>query len=274
MRRSLIYLFFLFSTSSGSFAQRISAEQYIERYKEIAMAEMKRSGIPASITLAQGLLESESGNGDLTLRSNNHFGIKCKTGWMGESVSHDDDEQGECFRKYNTPEESYRDHTDFLTSGARYAFLFSIKPQDYKAWAYGLKKAGYATNPRYPEMLIRSIEKYNLQQYTLLTISNSSTPAADSLAASAKGQSDGIGLHTSSSQENNRIDENDKIKIPQDVSPKPEVSEEAVIHEVQPKEGLYGIARKYNVSINDIKSTNNLSSTQLRIGQKLIIPNK
>jgi len=127
-------------------------------------------GVPAAITLAQGILEAESGNSDLVKRSNNHFGIKCKNTWTGNVVYHDDDENGECFRAYKTAEDSYRDHSNFLRGSQRYASLFDIDAADYKAWAYGLKKAGYATNPQYPAILIKNIEQYNLQQYTLAGI--------------------------------------------------------------------------------------------------------
>ncbi len=152
--------------------QTLTPEQYIETYKDLAIKEMKRMGVPAAITLAQGLLETESGNSDLLKKSNNHFGIKCKSSWSGEGVSHDDDEAGECFRTYKNAEESYRDHSNFLRGNQRYLFLFSLDPADYKAWAYGLKKAGYATNPKYPAILIRHIEQYNLQQYTLVAIND------------------------------------------------------------------------------------------------------
>ena len=161
-----ILSFFIYNVMS---AQTISVQEYITAYKDIAIAEMKRSGIPASVTLAQGILETENGNSDLVRRSNNHFGIKCKNTWTGESVFHDDDAAGECFRKYPRAEDSYRDHSDFLRNSSRYAFLFDLRPSDYKGWAYGLKKAGYATNPRYPEILIRNIEENNLQQYDQLS---------------------------------------------------------------------------------------------------------
>ncbi|HRF25764.1 MAG TPA: glucosaminidase domain-containing protein, partial [Ferruginibacter sp.] len=146
-------------------AQKISIPEYIDQYKELAIEEMRRTGVPASIKLAQGIHETESGNSDLVKRSNNHFGIKCKTGWSGEFVYHDDDALGECFRKYPSAEESYRDHSNFLRRSNRYAFLFNLDPTDYKNWAYGLKKAGYATNPKYPLLLIKYIEQYNLQEY-------------------------------------------------------------------------------------------------------------
>lgn len=150
-------------------AQNITAPNYIDMYKYIAIAEMKRSGIPASVTLAQGLLETESGNSDLVKRSNNHFGIKCKKNWTGETVTHTDDAPNECFRKYPKAEDSYRDHSDYLRSASRYAELFQLDAADYKGWAYGLKKAGYATNPRYPQILISNIEKYNLHQFDTVT---------------------------------------------------------------------------------------------------------
>ena len=151
-------------------AQKITTTQYIERYKDFAIKEMIRSGVPAAITLAQGVLETESGNSVLVKKSNNHFGIKCKVEWIGEKVYHDDDESGECFRKYDSAYLSYIDHSDFLRNRAHYAFLFSLDPSDYSAWAHGLKKAGYATNPRYPQILIKTIEDYNLNEFTTETL--------------------------------------------------------------------------------------------------------
>jgi LysM repeat protein len=145
----------------------MTAQEYIQQYKDLAISEMKRMGVPAAITLAQGLLETENGNSDLLKASNNHFGIKCKSTWTAETVSHDDDAPGECFRKYKSAEDSYRDHSNFLRGNSRYDFLFKLDPADYKGWAYGLRKAGYATNPRYPEILIKNIEQYDLEQYTL-----------------------------------------------------------------------------------------------------------
>src|SRR5688572_1051041 len=146
----------------SALAQVISVEQYIEQHKDFAIREMKRMGVPAAITLAQGILETESGNSPLVKKSNNHFGIKCKTTWTAGGVSHDDDAAGECFRSYKDAESSYRDHSNFLRGSERYASLFKLNPTDYRGWAYGLKKAGYATNPRYPQILIKNIEKHNL----------------------------------------------------------------------------------------------------------------
>ncbi|WP_224491497.1 glucosaminidase domain-containing protein [Robertkochia flava] len=143
---------------------------YIDQFDEIAMRQMQDFGVPASITLAQGILESGAGRGDLVQRANNHFGIKCHKGWTGPSVSHDDDEKGECFRKYDHPEGSYADHSRFLTGRQRYAFLFDLDKDDYRSWARGLKKAGYATDPRYPDKLISIIEKYGLYKYDALVL--------------------------------------------------------------------------------------------------------
>ncbi|MGB5171152.1 glucosaminidase domain-containing protein [Eudoraea sp.] len=142
-----------------------SVEEYLNVYGVIAQEEMKKYGIPASITLAQGILESGYGMGKLTMKTNNHFGIKCHTSWDGDFERHDDDEKDECFRKYNHPKESFRDHSIFLSSRSRYASLFELRRDDYKAWAKGLKKAGYATDTKYPQKLISFIERYNLQQY-------------------------------------------------------------------------------------------------------------
>lgn len=143
---------------------------YIEKYKNIAMREMQDYKIPASITLAQGLLESGNGNSELAKKSNNHFGIKCHSSWKGKRTYHDDDEKGECFRVYECPEDSYRDHSLFLRKGQRYAFLFELEITDYEAWAKGLKKAGYATLPVYANILIKLIEDYNLAQYDQMVV--------------------------------------------------------------------------------------------------------
>ncbi|MDR0815734.1 MAG: glucosaminidase domain-containing protein [Bacteroidales bacterium] len=160
-------------------AQKITTEAYIEAYKNLAVSEMKRSGIPASITLAQGIHESGSGNSSLAMKYHNHFGIKCHD-WEGNKTFQNDDTQGECFRHYNTDEESFRDHTDFLMSRSRYAFLFNYKPTDYKSWAKGLRKAGYATAPDYPEKLIHLIEKYDLHRYdTGVAVDKQEKPKAD-----------------------------------------------------------------------------------------------
>ena len=153
------------TTTSKNSVIKNSTLDYIENYKNTAMESMRKFQIPASITLAQGILESSSGNSELTKKSNNHFGIKCHRGWEGESVYHDDDEKGECFRKYENPATSFKDHSLFLTSRDRYAKLFKLKEGDYVRWAKGLSDAGYATDRRYPAKLIALIEKYDLHKY-------------------------------------------------------------------------------------------------------------
>ena len=151
------------SASYSSFA--LTEDAYIKNYKDIAVLEMKRTGIPASITLAQGMIESDYGRSTLAREANNHFGIKCHNDWSGPKVYHNDDRRNECFRKYNRAEDSFYDHSEFLKSGSRYGFLFDLSSTDYKGWAHGLKKAGYATNPDYANMLIRTIEENNLHYY-------------------------------------------------------------------------------------------------------------
>lgn len=150
-------------------AAQTPQEKYIQKYASLAVEEMHRSGVPASITLAQGLLESGSGLSRLAKEGNNHFGIKCHVGWQGKTIYHDDDARGECFRVYDSPEESFRDHSDFLRYRDRYKFLFDLETTDYKGWAYGLKKAGYATDPNYPAKLIKYIEDYNLSRFDTMT---------------------------------------------------------------------------------------------------------
>jgi LysM repeat protein len=151
-------------STSVSPAIRLERKQYIEKYAPLAQEEMRRTGIPASITMAQALLESNDGNSYLAVYGKNHFGIKCHKDWKGEKIYYDDDSKHECFRKYNNVEASYRDHSDFLMRKSRYAFLFNLSPTDYKGWARGLKKAGYATNPHYAQLLIKIIEDYHLYE--------------------------------------------------------------------------------------------------------------
>ena len=209
---------------------------YINDFKNIAKGNMKDYGIPASIILAQGILESGAGRGDLAKRSNNHFGIKCHTGWEGEKVYHDDDAAQECFRKYKDPAESYKDHALFLTGRSRYSSLFQLGKDDYEAWAKGLRKAGYATDPKYPEKLISYIEKYNLHRYDAEVLGNNYTPF--------------------------------------DNATKPiEIANEEVgnLYEVQQGETLYAISKKFNISVDDLKRKNNLTDNTLSIGQRLIV---
>jgi flagellum-specific peptidoglycan hydrolase FlgJ len=162
--------------STLSYAEAV--DYYIDTFSEIAKQEMLLYGIPASITLAQGILESGAGRGELTMRANNHFGIKCHTTWTGERVYHDDDARGECFRKYKDAKYSFRDHSLFLTGRSRYAALFKLDKDDYKGWAKGLKKAGYATDPKYPNKLISIIERYSLDKYDQDILGTSANPVS------------------------------------------------------------------------------------------------
>ena len=171
MRLKLQILLIILSLScrvSAQTPEQVNA--YINTYKFLAIAEMQRSGVPASIILAQGIHETSAGTSDLVIASNNHFGIKCKATWTGQTVYHDDDAKGECFRSYAIAADSYRDHSDYLKQTPRYAFLFKLNPEDYEGWAYGLKKAGYATNIKYSQILIKLIEDYDLEKYSLIAM--------------------------------------------------------------------------------------------------------
>lgn len=207
---------------------------YVLEYKDIAMSNMKTYGIPASIILAQGILESGAGRGDLAVSANNHFGIKCHSDWTGDSVRHDDDASQECFRKYDKVAESYRDHALFLTGKGRYSSLFELDKDDYQAWAKGLRKAGYATDPRYPEKLISYIERYNLAQYDAQVLGIKYRPIENqntrSIAVSSRNES---------------------------------------YYEVQKGDTLYSISKKYNMMVDDLKRKNKLTDNTLYIGQKL-----
>lgn len=213
---------------------------YINQFKEIAMHNMKEHGIPASITLAQGILESGAGTGLLCRVANNHFGIKCHKEWTGEYVRHDDDAAQECFRKYDEPGQSYRDHSLFLTSRPWYAPLFKLEKSDYKGWARGLKKSGYATDPKYPEKLIGIIERYQLHQYDAKVLG----------VFFESNRNEEVLLN--SSQVNGNLSSE-------------------MLHEVQQGETLYSISKKYNTTVEILKLKNNLVDNAISIGQTLII---
>jgi LysM repeat protein len=202
--KNTIYLFLLFVLLGGSsvvYAQpnlnndtgRITPEMYIEMFKDAAIADMLKTGVPSSITLAQGMYESDYGNSPLAKGANNHFGIKCHKEWDGDTYHKDDDAPNECFRKYENVLESYDDHSDFLRSRSRYHFLFDLEITDYKGWSHGLKKAGYATNPQYASKIIGLIEKYNLSEYDaqgvkvpITTTENVSPSKADTKNSNSK----------------------------------------------------------------------------------------
>ena len=168
MKRFLTVLGMLLLATAMVWGQKLTRTEYIEKYAETAVREMKATGIPASITLAQGCLESGNGNSTLATQANNHFGIKCHNNWNGKTVRHDDETKNECFRSYRNADESFRDHSDFLRYSDRYAALFNLELTDYKGWAYGLQKAGYATARTYAESLIRIIEENELYRYDKL----------------------------------------------------------------------------------------------------------
>lgn len=180
MKKILASIVFLFAMVHAFSQQDATVQAYINTYASLAINEQIRTGIPAAVKLAQAIHESGAGKGDLALRSNNHFGIKCKSNWTGATAYHDDDAKGECFRAYDSVYFSFRDHSDFLKGSSRYAGLFKLEPTDYQGWATGLKAAGYATNPRYPQIIIRLIETYELNRYTLeaLAIQQQGAPDA------------------------------------------------------------------------------------------------
>ena len=205
---------------------------YIEKYKEVAQSNRNKYGIPASIILGQAILESGSGTGPLSQYANNHFGIKCHKDWVGQSVKYDDDSIDECFRKYDNPFDSFRDHAVFLTSGSRYMPLFKLDKKDYKAWANGLKNAGYATDSLYPTKLIGLIERFQLYKY------------------------DGGSLFTNTNE----------VVAQKDVF----VSNDN-FHVVTKGDTLYSISKAYKISIENLKKKNNLLDNAISIGQSIII---
>jgi flagellum-specific peptidoglycan hydrolase FlgJ len=195
--------------SSKTYAN--ATEKYIGTFSDIAQNEMKLYGIPASITLAQGILESGSGKGRLSTQANNHFGIKCHD-WTGKKIYHDDDKKGECFRKYNDAKYSFRDHSLFLSEGKRYAFLFDLKIHDYKAWAKGLRTAGYATDRKYPQKLISLIERYKLNEYDKQVLgSHTNSIAQNETYQTTYTVSKGDTLYSISKKYNTTVEELQKI---------------------------------------------------------------
>ena len=296
---SLIFLFIplILAAQSG---RKMTRGEYIDTYKELAMREMERTGIPASITLAQGILESGDGNSTLARKSNNHFGIKCHD-WTGKSVKHDDDAKNECFRKYKSVEESYFDHSDFLATRSRYAFLFEYGNDDYKSWAKGLKKAGYATSPTYSKALVTIIEDNQLYQYDKEVI------------ARMEGKTDGKAVYASVEYAggrkifyNNRVkyvearegdsfnslseemdlfawqlpkyndlppgtifDEGEKVYL----QPKRNKAEAGrKVHIVTDGENLQSISQKYAVKVEKLAKRNHLSAdAQLKSGEEIIL---
>lgn len=400
MKRFGLVVLVIAALSFSGGEEKLTPYQYIELYKNIAVREMHRTGIPASITMAQGLLESGNGNSRLAKQGNNHFGIKCKSTWKGRTIFEDDDAPGECFRAYDSAYLSYVDHSEFLLGNVRYAFLFGYDRTDYKSWAHGLKQAGYATNPKYPELLIGIIERHELHKFDLMKAGDSFEPPLvvkidsvpqppqlvtvtefNSIPATRVGQDEGVeeiarrnemgpwqvrkyndipegqelqpgeiiylkpkrrkgtapyhvvkegetmwsisqqyGIKLKHLYRKNHLDRKegeqpqpgitlnlqekapekqvpptpvkDSVikEVPQEPEkvipvPEPEVvspvveevpekkdpSKEVVIHKVQPGETLFAIAKKYNLSVEDIKELNGLQSFEVKVGQELIV---
>ena len=229
-----------------------SAQSYIDRFKAIAIKEMNVYGIPASITLAQGMFESGNGNSDLARYANNHFGIKCTTDWTGKTYYKDDDAPNECFRVYSNPDESYRDHSQFLKR-KRYATLYTYSKTDYRSWAYGLKAAGYATNPNYPQLIINIIEKYQLYQ---LDGSTGPQPAGN------------YSTQTNSPQ-----------IAPGTTTPAPtpgtgntaSTTYQGKTYTVKQGDTLYNISKRFGLTVDQLMQLNTLSNNGIKIGQSLII---
>ena len=211
--------------------------QYIKKYAPLAVLEMHKYNIPASVTLAQGILESGNGRSQLASKSNNHFGIKCHTGWKGAKVYHDDDEKGECFRKYKYVQSSYKDHSEFLSGRRRYASLFKLRKSDYKGWAKGLKKAGYATDKKYPKKLIKIIEEYKLYEFDKFTKKDL---------------------------------KRGKIEKPKKRNTKPKKSIPEY-YQVKKGDTLIKIAKKYTTTVAEIQRINKLKTTTIQINQILKI---
>jgi len=259
---------------------------YIKQYSELAINEMEAYRIPASITLAQGLLESRYGQSELTKKSKNHFGIKCHK-WTGARVYHDDDSKGECFRKYDYDANSYRDHSLFLANSKRYAKLFTYAPNDYKSWAKGLRKAGYATDSRYPQKLIDLINKYELYTFDKFVLGSDYKPVVE-VSEIDKQQNQyhivevGETLYSISGKYYVSVDEikhfnnlsSNNILVGQKIKlfgVKYNNSKVLKNHIVKKGDTLYSLSKKYNLSVEKIKTLNNLISNELAIGQLLII---
>ena len=269
-----------------------STEDYIALFKTIAQTEMQLYGIPASITLAQGILESNSGKGRLAVEANNHFGIKCHE-WTGDRIHHDDDTKQECFRKYNDSKYSYRDHSLFLTQRSRYADLFKLKKEDYRGWARELKRAGYATDTKYPDKLISLIERYGLHKYDEEVLGDTYIGYEESIGDFSmyyveKGDtmysiSKKFDISVKQLQDINgftgtALSVGQKIKIKaglnQDViSSNNSIQTKSSVtnrsHIVEKGDTLYSISKKYNMSVIELQQLNGLADTGLNIGQKL-----
>ncbi|HKR06963.1 MAG TPA: glucosaminidase domain-containing protein [Bacteroidia bacterium] len=312
MKPAIILISLLFC--QVAFAQpdkfRMTRQDYIEKYKNDAIKDMQKTGVPASITLAQGLFESESGNSELAREANNHFGIKCHNEWTGETFHKDDDEKNECFRKYNSVLESFDDHSAFLRNRSRYAFLFDLDITDYKGWARGLKKAGYATNPEYAQKLIKIIEDFQLyelekgaQNIPLIASAKNDSPKPARKKETKSISSPGAGKkeyqhsendvpfvlakagdsYFSIANENNirlwqvlKYNDAEKTDIPEEgetvyIMPKRSSAKEK-FHIVKEGEDIHYISQLYAVKLKKLYRRNHLSSEdKLTEGQKILL---
>ncbi|WP_179415698.1 glucosaminidase domain-containing protein [Mucilaginibacter sp. E4BP6] len=227
--------------------QSYTSLQYIERFKAIAIQEMNLYGIPASITLAQGLYESGSGNSELAKNANNHFGIKCTSDWKGKSYYKDDDNKNDCFRVYDRPEDSFRDHSNFLKR-KNYAHLFELDKNDYQGWAYGLKAAGYATNPKYPQLLIGIIQKYNLDQYDRPEGEVQKIKREDRVFTQ-------IDKNIGKANQDSIIQATPGNKL----------------YTVQSGDTLYNISKRFGLTVDELKTLNSMADNNIKIGQQLVV---
>ena len=261
MKKAFLCIFSLYCINTA-FSQKISKEEYIRTYKDFAIREMKRMGVPAAITLAQGILETENGNSPLVKKSNNHFGIKCKSSWTAEGVSHDDDAIGECFRTYKDAEGSYRDHSNYLRGNERYAFLFRLDPRDYKGWAYGLKRAGYATNPKYPEILIKNIEENNLQQYTMVAVNE--VPVFDASKYQSDPEDKAFAAIVKSAGSSAGFSNNQQVSFVSSYSSKDkiEINGSKAVYETKGR-SLLAIATENNINLNKLLEYNDMEKDGL-----------
>jgi len=249
---------------------------YIESFKSVAIEEMNKYGIPASITLAQGIIESGSGNSSLARFANNHFGIKCTSDWKGKGYYKDDDKADDCFRVYKDARESYRDHSEFLKR-KRYSALFELDKNDYKNWALGLKQAGYATNPKYPDMLINIIDKYQLQQYDEPETENEKLKREDRVfteinANIPQEKRKFTPVEVPPSKQIIKAPDTLKIGAPKVYT----VAPGAIVtvpdtYIVKKGDTLFNISNRFGIAIDDIKLLNKLTDTGIKIGQKLIL---
>ena len=229
----------------ASYREYTSVE-YIERFKAIAIQEMNTYGIPASITLAQGLFESGSGNSELAKVANNHFGIKCGSQWVGQSYYKDDDNVNDCFRVYNNPEDSFRDHSTFLKK-KNYARLFELDKNDFEGWAKGLKACGYATNPKYPQLLLNIIYKYNLDQYDRPEGELQKIKREDRVLAQI----------------------NDNIGVAKDSITQTPPDDK--IYTIKQGDTLFNISKRFGITVDELKALNKMADNNLRIGQKIVV---